>query len=282
MYHRFKWTRKSSHRNQLTKHYEPLQPHLLAKLASHYECVRFLDVGSNIGAYSLFLSTLPTIKEIHAFEPSPETFAELEANVALNSADIQTHKKAVSDRAGLLQFGIVNMMSGANSVINTSIHNRFQRQIEVETVRIDDLFPEKGQRACVKIDIEGHESVALAGMSEFLSRNEVVIQVEDYGKDSNDMESTLKSLGFQSLFRVGVDRYFSNIQPTLTDQERVRIFEAAADGLVEANLADLETMYSAGVSPVTIPFGTALKVQLHGRLATFVRTVFKAVRLGKV
>ena len=278
MYHHFKWTRKSDVRNDLTRHYEPLQPHLLVALASHYQCETFLDVGSNIGAYALFMSTLPTIKDVHAFEPSPETFAELSANVILNSANIQLHNKAVSDRAGVVSFGIVNTFSGANSVIQTSIHSRFERKIDVEAIRIDDVLSEEGHRVCIKIDIEGHEALALAGMAGYLSRNEIVLQIEDYSKDGSELDAVLEPLGFRSLFRVGADRYFSNIHPTLSDRERVSIFEAAAERLVETNLAALQKLYLQGVTPVTVALGGAVRVQVGGRLATSARTIYRKVR----
>ncbi len=48
MYHLYRWTRHSIGRNYMTRHYEPLQPHLLMALARRFECQTFLDVGANV------------------------------------------------------------------------------------------------------------------------------------------------------------------------------------------------------------------------------------------
>jgi FkbM family methyltransferase len=277
MYHLFAWTRKSVSRNELTRHYEPLQPHLLMALASHFGCTTFVDVGSNVGAYALLMSTLPTVTSIHAFEPSPETFAELSANVALNVVNVQLHNKAVSDRPGVLAFGIVNSLSGANSVIDPSLHRGFERTIEVEAVRIDDVLSEEGRRICIKIDVEGHEATALAGMTGLLSRNQIVLQVEDYNSDSDELDSILTPYGLHSLFRIGADRYFSNIKPLLSDRECLTIFEIAAKSLVETNLAALEERYPQGITPISVGLPGNVKLQIGGGLATFARKLRKTI-----
>ena len=250
---------------------------MLMALASHYECETFLDVGANIGAYALLMSTVPTVKSIHAFEPSPDTFAELRANVARNNADVQIHNKAVSYRRGVLQFVIVNTLSGANSFINTSMHSRFEKRIDVEAIKIDEVLVEEGRRVCIKIDVEGHEPAALAGMARYLSRNDVLLQIEDYTK-SGELQAILEPHGFGRLFRIGPDTYFSNIQPLPSDRECVEFFEAAAERLVATNLAALESLYSQGPSPVTVSLGRTIKVQMGGRLATLSRYLYKKLR----
>lgn len=278
MYHLFRWTRSSKGRNVLTQHYEPIQPHLLMALAKRLECETFIDVGANIGAYSLLMTSLPNIRKVHAFEPSPETFSQLRQNVALNGleAKVHIHDKAISDQPKGLRFGIVNPCSGANSIIETSIHaaDKFEREVRVEAVRLDDYLPERGQRICMKIDVEGHEREALAGMAGVLASNEIVLQVEDFSDAENELVEQLKPHGLLSLFRVGADRYFTNVHPIPTDREIVEIFEAASSGLVQSKLAILQEFYGPdGVSPVDIRLSRFLKIQLLGSAATLVRRV---------
>lgn len=283
MYHLFRWTRLSTGRNLMTRHYEPLQPHLLMAFARRYGCETFIDVGANIGAYSLLMTSIPTIGKVHSFEPSPETVAQLRENIALNGLEdrIEVHNKAVSDRRGELRFGIVNSLSGANSVIDTSIHStgKFESQVTVEAVRLDDHLPLRGQRICVKIDIEGHEKAAIAGMTQLLSENHVVLQIEDRPESASDIAETLGPLGFRPLTRIGPDRYFANIEPVLTDRDLVELFEQASGALVESSLAQLQEIFGPdGVRPLDIRFGKLLNVQLLGSIATFARNVRSALR----
>lgn len=43
-----------------------------------------IDVGMNIGLASLMFAAKPGVREVHAFEPFPETFARAKSNLALN------------------------------------------------------------------------------------------------------------------------------------------------------------------------------------------------------
>ncbi len=278
MYHTFKWTRPSIGRNFLTRHYEPLQPHLLMELAGSLQCDTFVDVGANIGAYSLLMTTLPSIKKVHAFEPSPETFGELQRNIELNdkAATIVAHNKAVSDAPKTLRFGIINTFSGANSVIGTTIHaaEKFEREIQVAGAPLDSFLTETGCRICLKVDVEGHEREALAGMSGLISRNEILLQIEDYSDSDAELTKLLGGSGFQHLFRIGADRYFTNIQPALDAAAIIASFERASAKLIESNLAALQESFGAeGVSPINIRLGKLLTVQLKGPTASLARKI---------
>lgn len=274
MYRDFKWTRASRFRNDLTKAYEPIQPLLLSALAERSNCTVFLDVGANIGAYSVLLSEVESIREIHAFEPTPETFDELVRNVEMNGlrGKITAHQKAVSDSARTVRFGIVNPLSGANSIVATSIHSTFEKEVEVEAVKLDDYLPLKGRNLCVKIDTEGHEREALAGISSILSDNEVLLQVEDYGSDVDDLPAVLDKLGLRSLCRVGPDRYFSNSRD-LDHTSIVSAFEDASARLVRESLADLQEREGAGIRPIQINVGPWISLVLKQRAAVAARRI---------
>ena len=102
MYNEFQWTPASGERNRILRSLEPLQPYLLMDLACQAGATVFVDVGANIGAYSLFFSKLEGMSSIYAFEPSPLTFTELNRNVALNELGgrIGRDKSAAVRRTG--------------------------------------------------------------------------------------------------------------------------------------------------------------------------------------
>ena len=64
-----------------------------------------LDVGANLGCFSLTLARLRPSCIVHAFEPSPETLLRLKANVAMNKAhSVITHPLVIGKAIGRLQF----------------------------------------------------------------------------------------------------------------------------------------------------------------------------------
>ena len=274
MYRSFNWTRASRFRNDLTRAYEPIQPLLLRSLAERSKCNVFIDVGANIGAYSLLMSEVQSIREIHAFEPAPDTFGELVRNVEMNGLGdkITAHQKALSDSAESVRFGIVNRLSGANSILSTSIHSGFETEVEVQAARLDDCLSLQGERLCLKIDVEGHERRALAGMSSILSDNSVLLQIEDYGNDAADLPAVLEQFGLRSLCRVGPDRYFTNSE-TLGDRDTVSAFEAASRGLVEEALADMREREGDGIRPIQINVGPSISFVLKGAAARAARRI---------
>ena len=211
MYKQFKWTKISLNRNKLTKSYEPVQPFFFSALAKQLEAEIIFDVGANIGVYSIFSAATCPNAAIKAFEPAPDTFAELSENIEMNRLDnvVSTHQLAISDKSGSVNFGIVYGTSGANSIQSTSIHpdEKFVSHQMVQTIPLDSLVQEAGKIVFMKVDVEGHENNVLLGAQKLLECNHILLQIEDY--DTLDTEY-LKNLGFEHLLALGPDNYFTN------------------------------------------------------------------------
>jgi precorrin-6B methylase 2 len=58
------------------------QPYVLLALAEQAGCELFVDVGANIGAYSLFASLIPTVSRIVAYEANPHAADQLRVNAS--------------------------------------------------------------------------------------------------------------------------------------------------------------------------------------------------------
>lgn len=132
-----------------------------------------LDIGANIGWYSLILNTMaPEGVDIYAFEPHPDNLALLNENLERNSAtSVKVIPCAVSDHPGeqdLFVYGGAN--TGRHSLLPINTGER----IRIRTVTLDAFWSEQGlgQRTprFIKIDIEGYELVALRGGLEVLKR----------------------------------------------------------------------------------------------------------------
>lgn len=184
----------------------------------------FLDIGANVGFYSLLLKKYFPKINIVCFEPTPDTFIELISNFQMNPKlddSIIFHNAAVSSGLGFINLLNFGNCSGKNALEFTSIHDPGQaiNKIEVPALRIDDLllnnmekpFVSGANTVAIKIDTEGHEFEILRGGSLFLKENDCFLQVEEGHKNSsNEMINFLLDLGYTRIYTAGPDSYFTN------------------------------------------------------------------------
>lgn len=129
-----------------------------------------IDVGANLGLFALLMSRRYPARAIHAFEPSPTTFAALRGNLARNRAvNIQAHQVAVTNHDGLVSFSVRE-----HARANSSIHAEGTTgpSIEVRCVTLDSFMAATGvkQIALLKVDVEGYEPAVLDGAARLLAR----------------------------------------------------------------------------------------------------------------
>lgn len=165
-----------------------------------------IDIGANIGWYSLLLSRLiPDEADIFAFEPDPLNFELLEHNIGINrESRITAVRKALATEDGiqrLYQHDSNNL--GRHSLLPL----QDEKYVEVHTTSLDRFWAEQnlGTRVprFIKIDIEGYESVALSGAARTLARCPALLceYSPDYmrrgGLDPSDLLDLLASHGFE-------------------------------------------------------------------------------------
>jgi len=122
-----------------------------------------LDVGANVGAYTLLLGQwVRPGGRVFAFEPAPEAYGGLTAHVRLNGLGdgVTCVRAAVSSSTGTATL-TVDGLSGANRLDASATGER------VETVTLDDFCRREGVRpSFIKIDVEGAELDVLRGARE--------------------------------------------------------------------------------------------------------------------
>jgi FkbM family methyltransferase len=198
------------------------RPYEVEQLARCRQLIRehrlqyFFDIGANFGLYSMLLSDEQEVLHIHAFEPLPRNAHQFGANLYLNGLDnrVTLHPCALSDRSGQLDFFIDPNSTGVSTLLPAEMRSRqeaYKTSIQVESRVFDEAFSLSGVRALVKMDVEGAELMALAGMSRFLSDNSVVLQVETTPQTLDQVEAFMGQAGYRALGRLGADAYYGNI-----------------------------------------------------------------------
>ena len=133
----------------------------------------FLDVGANIGLYSLLASALVGERGyVDAIEPSPRENARLRENVALNGlTQVHVHQLAVSDRDGFVRLaGGRDPAAGLDQTSHLWTAEDGEGEFtQVRAARLDDFLAGKSY-TLGKIDIEGAEPLALAGAVTMLEK----------------------------------------------------------------------------------------------------------------
>jgi FkbM family methyltransferase len=158
--------------------YEKSLSEFVAKYLSFQEGDVALDVGANIGWYSLLLDKLmPDNSLIYAFEPDPLNYGLLCSNIKLNNASkVVPVNFALSDKnevRKLYQYSNNNL--GRHSLLDINEGN----YVEVETITLDSYIDSVGIDVArvkfIKIDIEGYEYFALCGANNLLDQVTTVI-----------------------------------------------------------------------------------------------------------
>jgi len=133
-----------------------------------------LDVGANVGAYSVLLGQWvgPTGR-VFAFEPEPSAFQGLSRHVAMNGLDVIVHPipVALSDHEGMARL-VVSATAGEariGGVVRAGRPDPPGTTTRVTT--IDRFCAERGiVPSFLKIDVEGLELAVLRGARDTIRR----------------------------------------------------------------------------------------------------------------
>lgn len=231
-----RFNRISKRRLDMTYDYEAAEIEAFRKIAAQISPTLMLDIGANIGVYSIFLAGIETISRILAFEPAPAAYQLLEQNIALqNSARFDCRNVALSDVAGTARFAIFGDLAGNNAIEETSFSKTggLTETIIVPTAKLDDEIAATGETFMCKIDVEGHELNVLAGATGFLTENTGVLQIESF-THTKELDALLAQYQYARVFRVKHDYYYTNItDPSLRSEIVEILFGEVAQALMD-------------------------------------------------
>ena len=142
--------------------YESEDSAMILNLAASAKTV--VDIGANIGWYSINIAKTYPDCQVYAFEPIPKTYAFLERNIMLNSTNnIHSYPFGLSNERKDLTFYFYPEGSGNASSANLS--DRADAElITCHVEPLDDFVQSRGLSVdFIKCDIEGAELFAFRG-----------------------------------------------------------------------------------------------------------------------
>lgn len=169
----------------------------------------FMDIGANIGYYSIMAGVVnPTLK-VFAFDPSPGPFHYLEQNIRLNRlSHVKAFQMAVSNENGSFSFHVAKSIKynylkfntlGGSGHLSHVRENQTKNQITVKAQKLDDFVEEKQivHVDLIKIDVEEAEHLVLEGAHHTILKFRPIIVCEVFSTPMwNQIRNQIIAHGF--------------------------------------------------------------------------------------
>lgn len=173
-------------------------------LSTTFSCDTFVDVGANIGIYSLYAALSNRVISIIAVEPIGLNFRELETNIELNkfSDRINAVHVALSNSSGIGTMDVRDERIGSSGAqLNKSKQTRAG---EIQFLTGDQLLCDhsiksrsESKRIMLKIDTDGNELDVLNGFIETFSERKIhTVLCETHPSNIEGIDSMMHSLNF--------------------------------------------------------------------------------------
>jgi len=163
-----------------------------------------VDIGANIGAFTVEASRRAIKGRIIAFEPEPSNFELLHSNVKANTTgQVVLRQEAIGNRTGTVTLEIDTEHTGAHSIVSPKPMGA--AKLTVPLVSFESVIAELGMIDVLKIDCEGAEYDILLSAPEALSKQVRQIIGEVQQTDRNmpaELISFLRNLGFQVEYKL--------------------------------------------------------------------------------
>lgn len=217
----FKLLDYGPHLRKRAKTFEVKEPETIKWIDSFHLNDKFLDVGANIGVFSLYAASRGV--QVISLEPEAMNYALLNIHIRINNFNqiIKAYPLALHDRSKL---GILNLKrfqwgsagNSFNKPLNEwgdSFNPVFQQGMI--SLTLDNFTSQLNSPINhIKIDVDGNEHLILDGASETLSSQclkSVLIELNKEQIDYSSIVNNFASHGF-SLSYIGADSSCGSIQ----------------------------------------------------------------------
>jgi len=213
--------------------YEEKDANMILKLVPEYSVV--LDVGANMGWYSLLIARHVKGCKIHAFEPIPKTYSFLTKNIELNQAtNVAAHHFGFSNQRNDLTFYFYPEGSGNASSANLS-ERKDAELITCHVEKLDDFVNANNLHVdFIKCDVEGAELFAFQGAIQTLQLDQPIVFTEmlrkwaaKFNYHPNEIFKFFSTLGYRCFYGDGA--YLIELSEMTDETEETNFFFLHSD-----------------------------------------------------
>lgn len=155
----------------------------------------FLDVGANVGVYTLLAASKIRSGQIYSIEALPKNYDRLQENLKLNQLQkVQTYAVAIADCVGRVTLELAE----EDCMPHISKAPIADRSITVPCETLDNLFAHQPPThlTLAKMDIEGAELLALKGATSFLEKQRPPVWIVEIVYQEREFVELWQSYGY--------------------------------------------------------------------------------------
>ena len=177
---------------------------VVSKLKKYDKNKYFIDVGANIGIYSLFFKKKFDSK-IELFEPDKDNIALLNKTKSLNKFKFfKIHKFCLSNTNGKKNFLIDDIRGMTGTLADTrnyiQEYQKLKNTTVVNTKRFDDFHTINKQIFLIKVDVEDHEIEVIEGMCKAIRFHKPMLIIESNSSNIKIIKNKINNLGYKCKF----------------------------------------------------------------------------------
>jgi FkbM family methyltransferase len=174
-----------------------------------------VDIGANVGLFSVRAATYAPRGTVLAFEPAPDNFARLKENIQLNGlANVIAIQAAIAGKTESR-----HMYLGTEDTVSHSLWKGWggsEQEITVQCRTLEDVMQEYKLTHIdlLKVDCEGAEGEIILGLDDETLRRIRRIGMEVHEWPGSDNTRQLKSFLESKGFLVSTERGFDAVRAT--------------------------------------------------------------------
>ncbi len=153
------------------------------------------DVGANQGRWAKAVKDSAPGAQVHCFEISPKTFANLQTAMG-GAGDVRLNNFGLSDKADEIQFRDYGTNHGGNTLIQDPcyVHNKPVEMVSAKVVTGAEYCKEQdvAKIDLLKIDVEGWEYFVLKGFEQMIADKKIKIVQFEYGYNQADVHTLMR------------------------------------------------------------------------------------------
>jgi FkbM family methyltransferase len=160
-----------------------------------------IDIGVYRGVYSYEMAKYS--KFVHAFEPNPIIFKDIEINLKKIIKNIKFYNFALSNKEGLVSLKVPIRNKNYNKKNYEEYFQMGRASIHTDNI-MNEIETFENKISFIKIDVEGHEFEVIKGAENTIKKNKPVLLVEIVEKHTqtkvSDTLDYINSLGYGSFY----------------------------------------------------------------------------------